>query len=154
MRTLIETELARSREIIATGNELVPRFRIATPGGDVVIFVQLPDDLEECTRRMQLVSSYMAVHLATSFVMCTELMEPDASSAIAVTRAGCEAGLQIITRSPLSFSEVHWLDRSQIGDEVPAMLPAKIETVTPEQIAAVDDLIRHNEGLTLQRSQS
>ena len=116
----------------------------------MVVFVQLPDDLEERNRRMALVRSYMAVHLATSFVMCSELMEPDASSAIAVTRQGCEAGLQIITRSPLSFSEVYWLDRSQIGDEVPAMLPGKVETVTPEQVAAVDHLIRHNEGLTLE----
>ena len=150
MRTLIETELARSREIIATGNELVPRFRIATADGDALIFVQLPDDLDERTRRMQLVSSFMAVHMATSFVMASETVDPDASSAVAVTRDGCEAGLQIIIRSPLSFSEVHWLDQSQIGDEIPAMLPGKIETVTPEQIAAVDDLIRHNDGLRLE----
>jgi hypothetical protein len=150
MRDVIEIELARSQTIIASGVELVPRFRISTPDGDVVIFVQLPDDIDERNRRMLLVGSYMVVHLATSFVMCTELMEPDASSAVAVARQGCEAGLQIITRSPLSFSETHWLDASQIGDELPAMLPGKVETVTPEQIAAVDDLIRHNEGLRLE----
>jgi hypothetical protein len=148
---MIEVELARSREIIASGNELVPRFRIATGDGDVLIFVQLPDDPDERTRRMQLVASYMAVHLARSFVMSTELAEPDASSAIAVTRDGCEAGLQIITRSPLSFGETMWLDASQIGDDIPAMLPGKVATVTPEQIAEVDHLIAHNEGLRLDR---
>jgi hypothetical protein len=150
MRDLIEAELARSRSIIEGGNDLVPRFRINAADGEALIFVQLPDDLDERNKRMQLVASYMAVHMARSFVMATELMEPDASSAIAVTRQGCEAGLQIITRSPLSLGETIWIGPEQIGDELPAMLPGKVEAVTPEQIAKVDQLIRHNEGLRLE----
>jgi hypothetical protein len=31
------------------------------------------------------------------------------------------------------------------------MLPGKVETVTPEQIAEVEHLIAHNEGLRLER---
>ena len=61
------------------------------------------------------------------------------------------AALQVIRRKPiLTFAEPVWLDAHQIGDELPAMLPGRVESVTPEQIAAVDDLIRHNEGLTLE----
>jgi len=151
MRELIEAELARSREIIVSGSEIVPRFCIFAPEGETIIFVQLPDDPDERTRRMSLVSSYMAVHMARSFVFSTELMEPDASSAVAVTRQGCEAGLQLITRAPLAFGETIWLDSSQVGDDLPAMLPGKIDSVTPEQIAEVDHLIAHNEGMRLDR---
>ena len=151
MRDLVEIELARSREIIAGGVELVPRFRISTPDGESLMFVQLPDDLDERNRRMQLVASYMAVHLARSFVMSSELVEPDAHSAVAVSRNGTMAALQVVRRTPvLTFSEPVWLDAHQIGDELPAMLPGRVESVTPEQIAAVDDLIRHNEGLRLE----
>lgn len=152
MRDLIVSELALSREIISGGTELVPRFRIGTPDGDTLIFVQLPDDLNERTRRMSLVSSYMAVHMAQWFIMATELQEPDASSAVAVTRQGCDAGIQMISRSPLSFGETIWLDPSQIGDDLPAMLPRKVEAVTPEQVAEVDRLIAHSEGLIVQRN--
>lgn len=150
MRYVIEAELARSRSIIEGGSELVPRFRIATPEGETMIFVQLPDDQGERAKRMQLVSAWMAVNMARWFVMATELVQPDASSAVAVTRQGCEAGLQLITRLPLSFSETIWLGRDQIGDDLPAMLPGKVEAVTQEQIAEVEHLLRHNEGLRLE----
>jgi hypothetical protein len=149
MQDVIEIELSRSRSIIASGHEIVPRFRISTANGETMIFVQLPDDLDERNRRMQLVASYMAVNLATSFIMATELAEPDASSAIAVNRQGCAAGLQIITRSPLSFGETIWLDAARIGDDIPAMLPGKVEAVTPEQVAEVERLVRHNEGFEI-----
>jgi len=42
------------------------------------------------------------------------------------------------------------LDASKIGDEIPAMLPGKVEAVTPEQIAEVDLLIQHNAGIALE----
>lgn len=66
----IEIELARSREIIAGGSELVPRFRITTPKGLVSIFVQLPDDILARNTRMQLVADFMMVRMATAFVFC------------------------------------------------------------------------------------
>ena len=151
MHAVIEKELSRSRTIIAGGSELVPRFRIMTPDGDVTIFVQLPDDEVTRAGRMQLVQDFMAVKMATSFIMASELVKPDASVAIHVTRDGMVAGLQVITRSPLTFGPVCWLDRDQIGDDLTAMLPAKVTAVTPEQVAAVEELIRYNDGLLLER---
>jgi len=64
----------------------VPRYRIAGEDGETVIFVQLPGDLDERTRRMELVASYMAVKMARAFVMASELQEPDASCAVGVER--------------------------------------------------------------------
>ena len=150
MRDMIEEELARSRGIIVDGHELVPRFRMAAEDGETLIFVQLPDDLAARNERMSLVQSYMAVKMVRSFVMATELMEPDASTAIGVSHDFCEAALQMITRKPISFGPVEWLDRASIGDEIPAMLPPRVASVTSEQIALVDHLVKHNEGLRLE----
>lgn len=150
MRDIIEEELARSQTIISGGAEIVPRFRIFTADGEVTIFVQLPQSIEKRMRRFGLVQSYMAVHMATSFVMATELYDPDASSAIAVSRRRSEAGVQMINRKPLKFYETHWLDASEIGDEITSMLPRKIDAVTAEQVAEVDHLIKHSEGLRLE----
>jgi hypothetical protein len=151
MRTLIEAELARSQTIIVAGTELVPRFSMQTEDGEVVLFVQLPDDIEARQRRMELVRDYMAVKMVRSFVLSTELMQPDASVAMGVERAGCEAGLQLIGRSPLAFSATQWLGPENIGDEVVALLPGRVAEVTPEQVRAVEELIRHNDGMTLER---
>ena len=68
-------------------------------------------------------------------------------SAVAVTRQGCD-------RSPLAFSDTIWLDPAQIGEELPAMLPGMVESVTPEQFADVDRLIAHNEDLRVQKMAS
>ena len=87
MRDLVRYELARSMEIIRDGTELVPRFRIEGPSR-YVILVQLPDDKKERAWRMSLVASFMAVKMATSFVMSTELIVPDAVCSVAVSREG------------------------------------------------------------------
>ncbi len=150
MRDLIEEELARSRAIIADGSELVPRFRLVAEDGETLIFVQLPDDLAERNKRMDLVQSYMAVKMVRSFVMASELMEPDASMAIGVSHNFCEAAMQVIKRKPLSFDAPAWLDRSSVGDEIPAMLPPRVANVSDEQIAMVEHLVKYNEGLRLQ----
>ncbi len=147
----IEIELARSREIIVGGAELVPRFRITTPEERVTIFVQLPDDILARNTRMQLVADFMMVRMATAFVFATEIIEPDAPVAFGISRDGSAAGLQAITRSPLSFGPTAWLEQDQIGEDLPSLLPDKFSTVTPEQIAAVEALIRYNEGMQLAR---
>jgi hypothetical protein len=57
----------------------------------------------------------------------------------------------VITRKPaLSFSKTIRLERDQVGEDIPRMLPRKVEEVTAEQVAEVETLIRHNEGLTLE----
>ncbi len=150
MRDMIEEELARSRGIIADGHELVPRFRMAAEDGETLIFVQLPDDLAERNKRMELVQSYMAVKMVRRFVMATELVEPDASTAIGVSHDFCEGGMQMITRKPVSFSQITWLPRESIGDDIPSMLPPRVANVSDEQLSMVEHLVRYNEGLRLE----
>ena len=152
MRDLIEEELAFSRGIIQDGHELVPRFRIATAEeGEVTIFVQLPDDLQERFNRMALVKAYMKAKLASWFVMASELQEPDAAMVVAVNRQGVTGAFQMINRKPLSFGPVQFVDRDQVGDEIPSMLPNVIETLSAEEAREVERLIAHNAGLRLER---
>ena len=61
MREMIIEELERSAAIIMSGNEVVPRFRIAVPGDiDHIVLVPLPDALDDRQRRLSLVSGFMA----------------------------------------------------------------------------------------------
>lgn len=115
MRDVIEKELAFSVDVIRDGHEVVPRFHIDTPDGAFVVLCPLPDDINVRFARMELVSKFMASKLATRFVMSSELMEPDAVSAIGVTRTDTLAGVRLITRKPLAFGDVQWLGSDQVG---------------------------------------
>lgn len=125
MRTTMLEELALSERIVRDGYEVVPRFRVITPEGEWIVFVPLPDDIEERHRRMQLVAGFMAWKLARAFIICTELHQPDAISAAYVGRDERALVLRKISRKPLSFGEPIWFDSSAIGDDVLQLLPPR-----------------------------
>jgi len=56
----------------------------------------------------------------------------------------------MITRKPLSFGDTVWMGSEAVGDEIPSMLPDRIASVTAAQIMEVEELIRHNDGMTLE----
>lgn len=125
MRATMIEELALSEKIVRDGHEVVPRFRVITPEGQWIVFVPLPDDLEERYRRMQLVGAFMAWKMATGFVLCNELLEPDAICVAYVSRSERVLALRKISREPLSFGEPLWFDGSAIGEEVLQLLPPR-----------------------------
>lgn len=126
MRGLIEDELRFSASIVLAREEAVPRFRIEVPGEKgYMLFVPLPDDAGERTRRLELVAAFMAWKGANAFVMSSELQVPDALISVAVTRDEALGAARMVLRKPLTIGRVEWLSRSQIGDEIPAMLPSR-----------------------------
>lgn len=125
MRSIMLEELALSERIVRDGYEIVPRFRILTPEGQWSVFVPLPDDMAERERRFRLVGAFMAWKLATSFILCNELHEPDAISAAFIGRDDRAVVLRKIIRKPLSFGEPIWLDGSSIGEEILQLLPPR-----------------------------
>lgn len=126
MRGLLEEELRFSASIVLAQEEVVPRFRIDIPGErGHVLFVPLPEDPKERERRMRLVSGFMAWKGASGFIVSSELSEPDAIISVAVTRGNVIGAARMILRRPLTVGPVQPLVRSQIGDEIPAMLPPK-----------------------------
>ena len=142
MRDLIDKELAFSCGVIRDGHEVVPRFLINTPDGGYTIFCPLPDSIEVRFAHMNLVSRFMVYRMATSFVMSSELEEPDAVSSVFVRGGEAEAGVRLIERDPLKFSSTMWLDAEQIGDEVPSLLPSKFEELSAAEIHDIDTAIK------------
>src|SRR5450631_3913429 len=118
LRSLILEELAVSQRVVREGHEVVPRFRVLAPDGEHTVMVQLPDDLEARMERMRVVRTFMIWKAATGFVHCSELIEPDAISACAVTRDDVTGGLQRIRRKPLGFEEVEWFGRESVGNDL------------------------------------
>jgi hypothetical protein len=154
MRDLIENELRLSAALILSGEEVVPRFRIEVAGEQAyMLFVPLPDDLEQREWRMSLVTAFMAWKGAHAFVMSTELVEPDAAVSAAVSRSGVLAGLCPIRRKPLSVGSVQWLDRGQIGEEIPALLPPKSATVSAAMLADLQRVFGPQGEFKMQRAQ-
>ena len=143
MRDVILDELRSSERIVRDGHEVVPRFRIFAPDGEHDVMVQLPDDLNARMERLQVVRAFMIWKAATAFVHASELIEPDAICAIAVTREGAIGALQRITRTPLSFAEPEWFGKESIGDELLGMLPPKMMTVTQGDLAFIDKAFAH-----------
>ena len=106
------------------GVEVVPRFRVTTPDGEYRILMPLPDDMVIRERGMRLMSAFMAWKPARAFILASELKEPDAIVAFAACRDGHAAVMRLIRREPLSFGDDQWLEESQIGSEVVALLPS------------------------------
>ena len=143
MRDSIEKELAFSVRVIRDGHEVVPRFLIETPDGAFTILCPLPDAHQVRIARLQLVSRFMAYRMATKFIFSTELMEPDAVSAVAVSRRSALAGVRLIERKPLAFSQTQWIEGAdQIGDEIPSLFPRAIEELSAAQIVEIETAIK------------
>ena len=143
MRELIERELDDSCRFIREGQETVPRFLLVSPEGGTVLFCPLPGPIEIRFERLNLVSRFMAATMVASFVFSTELIEPNAVTAIGVSRDFALAGIRMIDRKPLRFSPTEWLEGvDQIGDEVLSLLPAKHEELSAGQIAELESAIK------------
>ena len=122
LKTAVLEELRLSCAIVLAREEVVPGFRVMTLEGDWTVFVPLPEDVRERERRMPLVSGFMAWKLATSFILSSELTEPDGMLSAFVGRDVMCAWRSII-RKPLGVGAIEWLPRSSVGDEVVALLP-------------------------------
>ena len=135
MQELMLSELQFSCAIVLSGEEVVPRFRIKTPEGGMVVFLPLPDDLRERVRRMALVRGYMAWKMATSYVLSAESKLPDGVVALGATRTDYLGVIRPVIRKPLSVGPEQWLTRKQIGEGFPELLPKGATTLDRETIA-------------------
>ena len=73
LATIMLAQLAVARRIIEDGQELVPVWRIQTPGGVFLIFSRFDTAKpEQREHTMVLISRFMAWKMATSFVFTAE----------------------------------------------------------------------------------
>jgi hypothetical protein len=134
-RETILAELELSQRIVGDLHEVVPRFSIRAPDGTHTVIVQLTHDLADRIKRMQVVRSFMIWKAAHGFILASELVEPDAISVVAVTRADAIGALQRIHRKPLSFDAPEWFGREKIGEEIASLLPPRELAITAEESA-------------------
>ena len=92
---------------------------------------------------MQAVALFMAAKLAPSFILATELKEPDCVCAVGISHAEvvmCTAHIRRRPRpwSAANFSQVEWWPQSSIGSEVLDLLPKGARTITEKDVRSLD----------------
>lgn len=142
LKRRIEDAFLLSESIVRGGHEVVPRFEIETPDGDFQIMVPLPDDIDARLLRFDLIRQWMAYRMATRFLFVSELVEPDALSCIAVSRDDTFGLVRMIERDPVSIGPIEMIDGELVGDEIPAMLPRGVSSLSAVEIAELDRAIR------------
>jgi len=139
LKELVLADLRRAQRLIARINdEIDPQFRIASQEGDYWIAMTLSDGAASREREMRLISDFMAWKSSPGFVMASEIKEPDAVYAVGVTQKETIGALSVISRNPLRFSEVQWLARPQLGDDIPGLLPRGSRQLTAERLRELD----------------
>lgn len=145
MREAIEHELILSVSMLRdheVGN-LVPRFDIFSPAGNITLFCPMPDDVEERWQRLNVVKSYMACKMITGFIYSVETTEPNTIAAIGVSRDEVLAAFSVIRYNPIGFCEPQWIaGRDSVGDEIPDLFPSRETTVSRKELAELERVMR------------
>jgi len=95
---LVRADLERAQRLVRKVHPepIDPQFRIASPDGDWWIAITLTENAKERTRRLALVSDFMAWKLSPGFILATELHEPDALVSVGVRHNDYAALIAVI----------------------------------------------------------
>ncbi|WP_287389522.1 hypothetical protein [Ralstonia sp.] len=134
---LLLADLRRAQNLITKvhPDPIDPQFRIATPEGDYWIAITLTENAKERTRRLALVSDFMAYKLSFGFTLASEMYEPDSVMAVGVIRDEVDAVISLIDRTPklgtaLAFSAPKRVLRENIDPTILALRPRGSRTIT------------------------
>ena len=127
-------ELEFSERIIRDGSEVTPRFRVFTQGAMFRVFAPLQPRLDHQVKMLRLVRLFMTAKMAQAFIMCSELITPDAITVAAVGRNQFQGMIRMITREPLEFAQPLSLTRDHVGDEIFGLLPTKQSKITRDEL--------------------
>lgn len=101
LRTALAEQMATGRRIVASGQVVVPAWRIGTPAGTFLILTRFDEaQPEQRDRALTLVGRFMAWKLATAFVFTAEGIGQDELGAEHdyLTGAGISRGEVIVAR--------------------------------------------------------
>jgi len=140
LQELVLSDLARAKRLIESVHPapIDPQFRIATPEGDMWIAITLTEKPKERTRRLKLISDFMAWKLSPGFVLATELHQPDAVVSVGIMHGGYAAVLAPINRKPLSFQATKAVLREQMDPEIINLMPRGARTLTTVRLKELD----------------
>ncbi len=146
MKTMMLEELACSVAIVRSAEEVIPRWRIATPEGEFVVFTRFADDDDQRAYALWFISRFMIWKMALGFVMTGETWltadrgatAAEAVVTIGVPRDEASGALCQITRQPfLSVGELEWLSEAQIDPAYRRLLPANEMQLTTDELATI-----------------
>jgi hypothetical protein len=133
---LVRADLERAQRLVRKTHPAAidPQFRIASPDGDWWIAITLTENVKERTRRLALVSDFMAWKLSPGFILATELHEPDALVSVGVRHDDYAALISVIRREPFGFEPAKLLKRENMDPAMLALLPRGRRTITKARL--------------------
>lgn len=154
-------QLHIAKRIIIDGHELVPAWRIEAPDGHWLILTRFDHDKPDQRESMlQLIGRFMAWKLAQSFVLVGETWlsatltraGEDAVFAISHVRGERLVFMQRIDRQPaLSFGGLECVKPRDIDSAYWSLLPAREETVSPEEAKELERIFGEHGELPAQK---
>ena len=92
---------------------------------------------------MRRVSTFMAWKQAPSFILASELLEPDCVYAVGVSHREVHMATSVIRRTPRpwtkdNFGPIEWHDRSAVGQEVIDTLPRGARSISATELAMLE----------------
>ncbi len=144
MRELVEADLRRAaRLVIKVQDEIDPQVRIATPEGDFLIAVTLPNDDYGRRNVLWALSLFMAWKQALGFTLASEIYQPDAVYCFGLTYKERFACLARMRREPKpwtakNFGEVEWLPATSIDPVLVDLLPRGAREMTAKDLQTLD----------------
>jgi len=161
LRDLMMQDLARGFAMMRDGHEIIPSWRIITPGGDYMILTRFdPDKPEQRERSLTLVPLFMAWKMAFAFVLMTETwLGPErtcsgeeAVLAIGVSRTESLGVIRRIRRTPgMVFLPPEWLRPESIDEQYFRLLPVGQNAVTSEEAEALAEVFGESGELPARR---
>lgn len=137
LKDLLLADLRRAQNLITKvhPDPIDPQFRIATPEGDHWIAITLTENAKERTRRLALVSDFMAYKLSFGFTLASEMHEPDSVMAVGVIRDDVDALISLIDRMPKlgtapAFGPPQRVRRENVDPTILALRPRGSRTIT------------------------
>lgn len=131
-RELLQADMRRAQNLVTKvhPDPIDPQFRIATPEGDYWIAITLTENAKERTKRLALVSDFMAYKLSIGFTLASEMHEPDSVLAVGLLHNDFEAMISLIERKPLSFSAPKRVLRESIDPIILGLRPRGSRVIT------------------------
>ena len=132
LRDIVLSDLSRAQNLVTKvhPDPIDPQFRIATPDGDYWIAITLTENQKERSRRLALVSDFMAFKLSFGFTVTAEMHEPDCLLAVGLLHNDFDAVLTLIERAPLAFSKPKLVPRASIDPLILGLRPRGSRTIT------------------------
>ena len=160
LATIMLDQIAVARQVVEGGQEVLPRWRIASGDGNFLITTQFNTDVpEQRLRALSLVRRFMVWKLATSYILTAQTWQgpagrrsDEALLVVGVSRHEQLAVIQRIERGEtVSFDDPAWLSPHQVDREYFEMLPGGRTETSAEEAAELAGIFGKNGELRAER---